>query len=129
MSFKILIVDDSPIVRAVLEKTIRLAEIEVDEFLTAANGQEALNVLDDNWVDIIFLDINMPVMNGVEMVQRMSENGTLNEIPVIVVSTEGSATRIDNLKKMGVNAYIRKPFKPEEIKSVVDEVTGVNNAT
>lgn len=59
----------------------------------------------------------------------MSENGTLNEIPVIVVSTEGSATRIDNLKKMGVNAYIRKPFKPEEIKSVVDEVTGVNNAT
>jgi len=124
MSLNILIVDDSITVRAVIKKTLKLAEIPHNELFEAENGQVALDILKDQWVDLVFADINMPIMTGIEMVERMSEDGMLETIPVIVVSTEGSKTRIEELKQKGISAYIRKPFTPETIKSVVNDVLG-----
>lgn len=127
MSYKILVVDDSSVVRSVIGKTIKLAQIPVSDIYYAENGKEALQILKDEWVDIVFADINMPVMTGVEMVDRMAEDGLLATVPVIIVSTEGSATRIEQLKKKGVKGYIRKPFTPEKIKAVVTEILGEAN--
>ena len=118
MAFNILVVDDSETVRAVLAKTLQLSGIEVGELYKAANGKEALEILKDRWVDLIFSDINMPVMGGVEMIQQMRQDDMLKTIPVIVVSTEGSTTRIEQLKAEGVRAYIRKPFTPELVRAV-----------
>ena len=124
MSFNILLVDDSKTVRAVISKTLELAGVPVNKLYEVSNGKEALDILADNWVDIVFTDINMPVMTGIEMIEKMSENDLLKNIPVVVISTEGSRTRIEMLKSKGISDYIRKPFTPEQIKKAVDNITG-----
>jgi len=124
MSFNILLVDDSKTVRAVISKTLELAGVPVNKLYEVSNGKEALDILANNWIDIVFTDINMPVMTGIEMIEKMSENDLLKNIPVVVISTEGSRTRIEMLKSKGISDYIRKPFTPEQIKKSVDNITG-----
>lgn len=124
MSISILVVDDSETVRSVIAKTLRMTNVPVKELYTAANGQEALDVLRNQWVDLVLTDINMPVMTGVELIERMVEDDALKGIPVVVVSTEGSATRIEELKAKGVCAYLRKPFTPEKFQEVFQKVLG-----
>jgi two-component system chemotaxis response regulator CheY len=124
MALNVLVVDDSATVRAVIIKTLEIAGIPVNELHQASDGEKALAILEGNWIDIIFADINMPVMTGIEMVEKMSEDGLLKTIPVVIVSTEGSSTRIEQLKAKGISAYIRKPFTPEQIKQVVDDIIG-----
>jgi len=128
MAFNILVVDDSQMVRAVIAKTLQLAEVPVKELFQAANGKEALDILGNNWIDLVFADINMPVMTGVEMIETMHEDGLLQTVPVIIVSSDGSSTRMDQLKAKGVTAYIRKPFTPELLRSVVDDILEVKHA-
>ena len=123
MSLNILIVDDSVTIRTVIAKAIGLSNAPVNEIQFASNGAEALNILNKSFVDLVLADINMPVMNGVEMVEKMQSQEQLKKIPVVVVSTEGSSTRIDELKAKGVKAFIRKPFTPESIYKVIIEAT------
>ncbi|MCL2220538.1 MAG: response regulator [Chitinispirillia bacterium] len=122
MSYNILIVDDSQTMRSVLVKTVAMAGIEVGNTFEAGNGKEALEVLEKEWVDIVFADINMPVMNGIEMVEEMVKLGYMESTPVVVISTEGSKTRLDKLREMGVRGFLRKPISPELFKNVVDGV-------
>ncbi|HOZ46098.1 MAG TPA: response regulator [Candidatus Hydrogenedentes bacterium] len=129
MALNILVVDDSSTVRAVIAKTLRLADVPINQLYEAANGEEALRVVATQWVDLIFSDINMPVMGGVEMVERMKDDALLSSIPIVIVSTEGSATRIDELMSKGVRAYIRKPFTPESVRSVVDDIIGLSHGS
>lgn len=124
MALNIMIVDDSETVRSVLAKALRLSGVEVNELYQASNGREALDLMAGHWIDLIFCDINMPVMNGVEMIESMQADGALNTTPVIIVSTEGSKTRMEQLKARGVVAYIRKPFTPETIRNTVESVLG-----
>lgn len=128
MAVNILIVDDSKVVRSVIEKTLKLADVPTGEVHHAGNGKEALEILADNWVDLIFADINMPVMTGVEMIERMAEDGLLKSIPVVVISTEGSTTRVEHLKQKGVTAYLRKPFQPEQLRDIVQDILGLSHA-
>jgi len=122
MAYNILVVDDSQTMRAVLTKTICMAGVEIGSVFEAENGREALAVLEREWVDIVFADINMPVMNGVEMVKEMQKLGYMESTPVVVISTEGSKTRLEELRTMGVRGFLRKPVSPELFKSVVDGV-------
>jgi two-component system chemotaxis response regulator CheY len=124
MAYNILVVDDSATVRAVIRKTLELAGVDLGEFLEAENGKEGLEVLRKSWVDLVFCDINMPVMNGEEMIRAMREDEELRSIPVVVVSTEASATRIEALHKLGVQDYIKKPFTPEMLRNVVKTLLG-----
>lgn len=124
MAYNILIVDDSETVRAVISRTLEMAGVPINKLYEAPNGKEALQVMRDNWIDLVFSDINMPVMTGVEMIEQMQQDDLLESLPVVVVSTEGSKTRIDNLMKKGVRAYIRKPFTPEKVKEIIDELLG-----
>ena len=124
MAFNILIVDDSRTIRSVIKKTLQIAEVPYGEVYEAENGQEALDVMQANWIDLVFADINMPVMNGVEMIEQMAANDMLQDLPVIIVSTEGSKTRIDDLFAKGVKAYLRKPITPEQLRTVIHDVMG-----
>ena len=99
-----------------------MAGVPIGEVYFAENGIKALQILKKEWVDLAFTDINMPEMSGMELVQTMSEDEELRDIPIVVVSTEGSQTRIDELRSHGIRAYIRKPFTPEELKQVVDNL-------
>ncbi len=124
MAYNILVVDYSKIVRVVVSRTLKIAGVDVGQIYEAANGKEALAVLEANWIDIVFADINMPEMNGIEMVGKMREKGLMDSIPVVIVSTERSVTRIAELKAGGVRAYLSKPFTPESIREVVEQVLG-----
>jgi two-component system chemotaxis response regulator CheY len=124
MAYNVLIVDDSAIVRAVVAKTLRIAGVDVGEVYQASNGEEAIAKLESTWIDLVLADINMPVMDGLELVKRMSEKGMLKSIPVAIISTDRSVTRMAELKAQGVGAYLNKPFTPESVKAVVDELLG-----
>jgi two-component system chemotaxis response regulator CheY len=128
MAYTVLIVDDSKIIRAMVSKTLKLSNLEINEIYEAANGKEALECLRNNWVDIVLSDLNMPVMSGIELVNEMAGDSLLKDVPVIVISTDGSATRIEELKQKGIKEYIRKPFTPEEVSGIIEKVLGVENA-
>ena len=101
MAINVLIVDDSAVVRAMILKILVASGIDVGEAHQAANGQAGLEELSKHWIDLAFVDINMPVMNGEEMINKVRENPLWADLPVIVVSTEGSETRIERLQAEG----------------------------
>lgn len=119
MAYNILIVDDSKIVRTVIQRAVELSGVEVGEIYQAANGQEGLDRLGSAWIDIVFADINMPVMDGVQMVEEMDRRGLVRDLPVVIVSTDRSEVRMQQLKKHGVREYLNKPFTPESIRDIL----------
>lgn len=127
MSLNLLVVDDSKTVRAVIIKTLNLSNIDIGNIFEAQNGKEALEILKNNWVDLILTDINMPEMNGLELIDQISKDEILNTIPIVIISTEGSQTRIEELKSKGVKGYLRKPFTPESLKKLIYEILGVSD--
>ncbi|MBC8424048.1 response regulator [bacterium] len=124
MSLKILIVDDSITVRAVLRKALSITNLEIDEIFEAGNGREALSVLAEREVDIMFTDLVMPEMSGEELVAQLKQDGVLDRLPVIVISSAGGASRVERLRAAGVRGFVHKPFTPERIEALVIEHTG-----
>ena len=119
MGLNILIVDDSSIIRASIKKSLTMINMEINSIFEGTNGLEALTVLSEQWIDIVFADINMPIMNGVELVNKMSQNNLLDTIPVVIVSTNRSKPQIEELKEKGVKGYITKPFRPEDFRDII----------
>jgi len=124
MAYNILIVDDSETIRAVIAKNLKMTGLPLGEIFMAENGKEALEKMNASWIDIVFADINMPVMTGIEMVDKMAESGQISTTPVVIISTEGSQTRIEELISKGVRAFLRKPITPELFKEVIDKILG-----
>jgi two-component system, chemotaxis family, chemotaxis protein CheY len=124
MAYTVMVVDDSETIRAVLERSLAMTKLPIDALIKAQNGREALDKLKEQWVDIVFSDIHMPIMTGIELVEAMQKSPELREIPVVIVSTEGSATRIEELKKKGIKGYLRKPFTPEKLRDVIIQTLG-----
>jgi two-component system, chemotaxis family, chemotaxis protein CheY len=126
MSLNVLIVDDSAIIRKMIIKTLGLSGLPLGEIHEAANGQEGLDKLEDQWVDLVFADLNMPVMDGETMIDELRKTDAWSDLAVIVVSTEGSETRIERLKEKGVE-FIHKPFTPEQIRNVANNMLGLSH--
>lgn len=125
MNCNVLIVDDSAILRTAIRKVVRLAGIEDDRIHEAGNGLDALRVLDTVWIDLVLLDLNMPVMDGEELAQRLRAKPELAEVAIVVVSTEANRERLRRLRDLGVVDTLHKPFEPEELRRLVDRVLGV----
>ena len=126
MAFNLLIVDDSNSMRTVVKKIVGLTGLEVSQILEADNGRRALDVLGGNWVDVVILDINMPEMNGLELLKRMNEDAVLKNIPVVMMTTEASEAHMKTAFEMGAKGFIRKPFVPEELRKMLLGVLGFN---
>jgi two-component system chemotaxis response regulator CheY len=124
MAFNVLIVDDSMAMRSVIKKTIKVSGFKVGEYFEAADGKEALKILADAWVDLVLTDINMPNMNGLELITKMHADQILKSIPVVMVTTEGSEKSVQTSMEMGAKGYIKKPFQPEDIKRVLNSIMG-----
>lgn len=124
MQFNILIVDDSEIMRIMLKKVLSMTKVPLAMIHEAQNGLEALDILDRELVDVVLSDINMPLMDGEQMIRTMKGNVELQSLPVIVISTEGSNPRIESLKNLGVEEYLRKPFTPEVVRDALKKVLG-----
>jgi two-component system, chemotaxis family, chemotaxis protein CheY len=126
VSFNILVVDDSAVMRAMIIRILRLTGLSLGEVYEAPNGREGLKVLDEKWVDLALVDINMPVMNGEEMIDSVRKNQTTADLPIIVVSTESNMERVETIRKKNVE-FVHKPFTPEVLRKTVLQLTGVSN--
>ena len=119
MGRTVLIVDDSNTMRKIVSRALRQAGLDFDTILEAGDGQEALGVLSGNKVDVVLSDINMPNMTGLEFLKAKSEDPTIKDIPVVMISTETGADIIDEAKSYGAKGAIKKPFTPEMINETL----------
>jgi two-component system chemotaxis response regulator CheY len=124
MAFNVLIVDDSSSMRAIVKKIIKVSGFNVGEFLDASDGKEALKVLADEWVDIVLTDINMPNVNGMELMAEMKKDELLRSIPIVMITTEGSEKKMQEAMDLGASGYVKKPFLPEDIKKTLSSIMG-----
>jgi two-component system chemotaxis response regulator CheY len=114
-----LIVDDSSVMRKIVERSLRQAGLGIAEVFEAGNGAEALAALQKNKVDLILCDINMPVMDGLEFVKQLAGVENAKGVPVVMITTEGSEGHVVKALSAGARGYIRKPFTPEQVKEHV----------
>jgi CheY-like chemotaxis protein len=128
MALNILIVDDSHTARAAIASSLEMANVPVRRLHHAPNGAEALKILVSNPVDLVFADADMPVMGGLEMVERMSRDDHLWSIPTVIVSAEDGDGLAERIKGKAVRACLHSSLTPEAIRAVVDEVMGVPDA-
>lgn len=119
-----LIVDDSSVMRKIVERSLRQAGLEIEKVVEAGNGAEALTALGNNSVDLILCDINMPVMDGLEFVRQLPSVENAKGVPVVMITTEGSENYVVQALTAGARGYIRKPFTPEQVKEHVLPVVG-----
>jgi two-component system chemotaxis response regulator CheY len=119
---RILIVDDSAMMRAMIKRVIKLADVSVDEVFEAANGAEALEVLKQHDVQLLLTDINMPVMNGADMLREISLNDRWRNLSRVIISTDGSTVRREEAEELDVRCYLEKPFSPEVLRDVLNEL-------
>jgi two-component system chemotaxis response regulator CheY len=119
MKGTVLVVDDSAMMRKVVLRVLKMAEVEFESVLEAGDGSEALTLLRSNQVALIMCDINMPVMNGLELLLKIKEEGLAKGVPIVMVTTEGSEPQVRQAILAGARGYIRKPFTVDHIKSNV----------
>ncbi len=118
---KVLLVDDSATMRKIVRRKMKEVGFVVDEFLEAGDGKQALEKVFNNSVDLILLDWNMPVMNGLEFIQALRSIELPKRIPVIMVTTEGSHEKVNEAIKSGVDGHILKPIDAEQLRDILGE--------
>jgi two-component system chemotaxis response regulator CheY len=114
-----LIVDDSSVMRKIVERSLRQAGLDPLVVLEAGSGMEGLDVLRASRVDLILSDINMPTMNGLEFVRQIKAQHLAEGVPVVMITTESSEEHVRQAIQAGARGYIRKPFTPEQVKERV----------
>ncbi|MBN2704988.1 MAG: response regulator [Deltaproteobacteria bacterium] len=128
MSFNVLVVDDSMSMRAIIKKVIAMSGFDVGEIAEAGNGAEALALLQDFWADVVLTDIHMPGMDGVQLLRKLKEDPMTASLPVIMITTESRDEIVSDALAMGAAGYIKKPFRPEDIKALLTGILGGESA-
>jgi two-component system, chemotaxis family, chemotaxis protein CheY len=124
VSLNVLVVDDSPVMRKMVIRVLGMSGLPIESVHEACQGREALDVLArEGNINLGLFDVNMPVLNGEELVIRIRAEAKIASLPVVIVSTEGSAERIERFKRLGA-AFIRKPFGPEALLDAIISATG-----
>jgi two-component system chemotaxis response regulator CheY len=126
MAFNVLVVDDSAVMRSMIVRTLRMSGVPIKEIHEAANGRDALSVLAEHWVDLALVDINMPVMNGEQLIEEVRKDPIMRDLSVIVVSTESSEARIERILSHGAR-FVHKPFTAESLRQTILGVTGISD--
>ena len=112
----ILIVDGSAAIRKILQRVLRQAEIPVGNVLEAGDGNEALEQLKSGNIGLVLSEVNMPNMNGLELLSQIRANHAWKDLPVVMISTEGSRAKVLEAVQLGAAGYVRKPFNADQIK-------------
>ena len=122
MPSRLLIVDDSPVMRSFVKRIVMISGFPVSEMLEAENGAEALQRLATKPVDLVLTDINMPVMDGEELIRKMKSDKAYSSIPIVVVSTDATHHRVEVLLSLGARGYLAKPFPPERLSELLSSL-------
>ena len=114
---KVLIIDDSAVMRKIIQRNIQQSGLLVDEFVEAGDGKEGLEKVTSYNIDLILCDCNMPNMTGIDFVKAIRVSGQKSNIPIVMVTTEGGEAKIEEAKNSGANGYLTKPFTPDQLRS------------
>lgn len=123
MAINILVVDDSAVMRSMIIKTIDLCGLPIGEIHQASDGLAGLELLDREWIDLLFLDVNMPVMDGIETLKNVRSNSETRDTPVLIISTESNEDRIRLIDQQNAG-FIHKPFTPEILRTKILDLMG-----
>ncbi len=119
---KVLLVDDSAVMRKIIQRNIKETGLIVDEFVEAGDGNQALDKVNDNGdLDLILLDWNMPNMSGIEFVKTLRSLNLAKRIPVVMVTTEGSDAKVSEAKDSGADGYLTKPFTADQLRDTLGD--------
>src|SRR5258707_15016666 len=110
--------------RKIVERALRQAGLDLGEVLEASNGAEGLTEVQKGGVNMIFSDINMPVMDGLEFLKNLAGVESAKGIPVVMITTQGSEARVVEALSAGAKGYLRKPFTPEQVKERIAPLLG-----
>jgi two-component system chemotaxis response regulator CheY len=116
MALDVLIVDDSAAIRKILQRVLVQADVTLGSVYEASDGQEALDRLRQARVGLILSDINMPNMDGLEFLGRIRADAAWKDVPVLMITTEGSQNKVMQALQLGANGYVKKPFTADQIK-------------
>ena len=116
MALDVLIVDDSAAIRKILQRVLMQADVTLGSVYEASDGQEALDKLKQASVGLILSDINMPNMDGLELLGRIRADAAWKDVPVLMITTEGSQNKVMQALQLGANGYVKKPFTADQIK-------------
>ena len=116
MPVDVLIVDDSAAIRKILQRVLRQTDLAIGEVIEAGDGVEALKALSDRQVHLILSDINMPNMDGLQLLSHLKQSEKWKAVPIIMVTTEGGQGKVIEAVQLGAAGYVRKPFTAEQIK-------------
>lgn len=112
----VLIVDDSAAIRKILQRVLRQTDLNLGEIKEAGDGAEAVEILKHRTFGLILSDINMPRMDGLQLLARIKEMDHLKNVPVIMITTEGAQGKVMEAVQLGATGYVRKPFTADQIK-------------
>lgn len=121
---KILVVDDSAVARKIVIRCLKIVGYSESGFPEAGHGQEALDILRDQEVDLVVTDLNMPIMDGVTLVRKIKANPHLQHIPVIVVSSLLNEAAKADLRQRGVDLLLEKPLSPPRLGAALRQIEG-----
>ena len=112
----VLVVDDSAAIRKILQRVLRQTGIAIGAIHEAGDGQEALEVLRCQNPGLVLTDINMPKMDGLQLLEAMKGADSWRDIPVVMITTEGGESKVGEAVRLGAAGYVRKPFTADQIK-------------
>jgi two-component system chemotaxis response regulator CheY len=116
MEQDVLIVDDSAAIRKILQRVLRQTGMAIRTIFEGGDGQEALDVLKAQKIDLVLTDINMPKMDGLQLLAAMKASADWQSIPVVMITTEGGEAKVGEAVRLGAAGYVRKPFTADQIK-------------
>ncbi len=122
MDLRALVIDDSPVMRQFICRSLSLSGLAFTECAEAGNGKDALALLRARPVDLILCDVNMPQMDGEQLLEHIKQDPQLRSIPILVVSSDATATRVERMLGLGAQGYLLKPFSPELLRSELKRV-------
>jgi two-component system chemotaxis response regulator CheY len=116
MDSDILVVDDSAAIRKILTRVLRQTGMAIQTIHEAGDGQEAMSVMAEHRIDLVLSDINMPKMDGLQLLASLKASAKWHKIPVVMITTEGGETKVAEAVRLGAAGYVRKPFTADQIK-------------
>ena len=115
----VLIADDSAVIRKILQRVLRQMDLPLGEIHEAGDGKEAVDILKGHQVGLVLSDMNMPHMDGLQLLARIKEMAHMKEVPIVIITTEGRQGKVMEAIQLGATGYVRKPFTADQIKETV----------
>jgi two-component system chemotaxis response regulator CheY len=122
MPLDVLIVDDSAAIRKILQRVLRQADVPIGEVYEAGDGLQAIELMKTQKVGLILSDINMPNMDGLQLLGELKSHDAWKAVPIVMITTEGSQNKVVEAVNLGAAGYVRKPFTAEQIKDKLSAI-------